>query len=210
MGRRTFDVVDLLELFTHWEAGRSQSQIADSLNLDRKTVRKYTAPLADRGLEPGGPPAGEQVWEQRIAEWFPEVVDRRLRQVTWPQIEAHRDYIVEQLGEGVTVSTISQRLTDEHGLVASESSVRRWMNANLTEQVARHRASPPRPPVEPGSEAQIDYGRLGSWVDPATDRRRTLWAFVMVLACSRLMFVHPVLRLDQTSWCASHVLAFEY
>ena len=90
MGRRSFDVVDLLELFTHWEAGRSQSQIADSLNLDRKTVRKYTAPLAERGLEPGGPPAGEQVWEQRIAEWFPEVVDRRLRQVTWPQIEAHR------------------------------------------------------------------------------------------------------------------------
>lgn len=210
MGRRSFDVVDLLELFTHWEAGRSQSQIADSLNLDRKTVRKYTAPLVQRGLVPGGPPVGEQVWEQRIAQWFPQVVDRRLRQVTWPQIEAHRDYIVEQLGEGVTVATISQRLTDEHGLIASESSVRRWMNANLTEQVARHRASPPRPPVEPGSEAQIDYGALGSWVDPATDRRRTLWAFVMVLACSRLMFVHPVLRLDQTSWCASHVLAFEY
>ena len=49
---------------------------------------------------PGGPPVGEQVWEQRIAEWFPGVVDRRLRQVTWPQIEAHRDYIVEQLREG--------------------------------------------------------------------------------------------------------------
>ena len=80
------------------------------------------------------------------------------------------------------------------------------MNANLAEQVARSKASPPRPPVEPGSEAQIDYGRLGSWIDPATDRQRTLWAFVMVLACSRLMFVHPVFRLDQTSWCASHVL----
>src|SRR6478609_8342914 len=119
MGRRSFDVVDLLELFTHWEAGRSQSQIADSLNLDRKTVRKYTAPLVERGLVPGGSPAGEQVWEQRIAQWFPGVVDRRLRQVTWPQIEAHWDFIVEQLGEGVTVATISQRLTDERGLIAS-------------------------------------------------------------------------------------------
>jgi transposase len=210
MGRRSFDVVDLLELFTHWEAGRSQAQIADSLNLDRKTVRKYTAPLVARGLVPGGPPAGDLVWEQRIMAWFPQVIDRRLRQVTWPQIEAHRDFIVDQLEAGVTVSTISQRLTHEHGLSASESSVRRWMSANLAEQVARSKASPPRPPVDPGSEAQIDYGALGSWLDPVTDRRRTVWAFVMVLSCSRVMFVHPVLRLDQTSWCESHVLAFGY
>ena len=116
MGRRSFDVVDLLELFTHWEAGRSQSQIAASLNLDRKTVRKYMAPLVAQGLVPGGPPAGEQVWAQRIADWFPEVTDRRLRQLTWPEIETHRDYIVEQLGEDVTVATISQRLTDEQRL----------------------------------------------------------------------------------------------
>lgn len=210
MGRRTFDVVDLLELFVHWEAGRTQSQIADSLNIDRKTIRKYRAPLVERGLEPGGPPAGEQVWLQRIAEWFPGVTDRRLRQVTWPEIEAHRDYIVEQLGKGVSVATISQRLRDEHGVVASESSVRRWLEGNLAEEVARRKASPARPPVEPGSEAQIDYGALGSWLDPGTGRRRTVWAFVMVLSCSRLMFVHPVLRLDQTSWCASHVLAFDY
>jgi len=40
MGRRSFDVVDLTELFVHWEAGRSQVQIGESLDLDRKTVRK--------------------------------------------------------------------------------------------------------------------------------------------------------------------------
>ncbi|ACV79798.1 hypothetical protein Namu_3473 [Nakamurella multipartita DSM 44233] len=65
MGRRSFDVVDLLELFTHWEAGRSQSQIADSLNLDRKTVRKYTAPLVQRGLGPDSliwPRVGGSTW----------------------------------------------------------------------------------------------------------------------------------------------------
>ena len=35
----------------------------------------------------------------------------------------------------------------------------------------------------------------------AADRRPTEWAFVMVPARTRLMFVHPVPRLDQTSWC---------
>ena len=163
MGRRSFDVVDLTELFVHWEAGRSQVQIGESLNLDRKTIRKYLAPAVADGLVPGGPPAGEQVWAQRIAEWFPGLSDGRLRQVTWPEIEAHRDYIVKQLAEDVTVSTISSRLIAEKGLTASRSSVRRWIVANLAEQAARSRASVPRGPVEPGSEAQIDYGKLGSW-----------------------------------------------
>ena len=89
MGRRTFDVVDLTELFVHWEAGRSQVQISESLNLDRKTVRKCLAPALAEGLVPGGPPAGELVWAQRIAGWFPEVSDARLRQVTRSAIEVH-------------------------------------------------------------------------------------------------------------------------
>ena len=52
------------------------------------------------------------------------MVDRGLRQVTWPEIAAHRDYISAQLAAGVTVSPIHQRLVDEHGLVASVASVR--------------------------------------------------------------------------------------
>ncbi len=210
MGRRTFDVVDLTELFVHWEAGRSQVQISESLNLDRKTVRKFLAPALAEGLVPGGPPAGELVWTQRIAGWFPGLSDARLRQVTWPAIEVHRDYIVAQLKDEVTVSTISSRLSAEKGLAASESSVRRWITANLAEEAARRRVSVPRGPIDPGSEAQIDYGRLGSWTDPATGTRHTVQAFVMVLACSRLIFVRPVIRMDQTSWCDSHVEAFAF
>ena len=31
---------DLVELFTHWHAGRSQVQLSESLGIDRKTIRK--------------------------------------------------------------------------------------------------------------------------------------------------------------------------
>ena len=61
-----------------------------------------------------------------------------------------------------------------------------------------------------GSEGQIDYGKLGMWVDPATGTKHTIWAFVLVLACSRVMFVRPVIRLDASSWCDSHVRAFAF
>src|SRR6185312_12045788 len=118
----------------------------------RKTVRKFLAPAVAEGLVPGGSPAGELVWAQRIGRWFPGLCDARLRQVTWPAIEAHRDYIVKQLADEVTVSTISARLIAERGLTASRSSLRRWIAANLAEEAARSRVTVPRGPVEPGSE----------------------------------------------------------
>ena len=205
-------MIDLVEIYVHWYAGRSQVQIADSLGLDRKTVRKYLAPVTAEGLVAGGPPVmSEADWRARAASWFPGLVDKGLRQVTWPAIDAHRDYVSAQLAAGVTVSTIHQRLVDERALVASVASLRRWVGANLPEEARRAQVRVLRPgPVEPGSEAQIDYGRLGMWTDPATGRRHTVQAFVMVLACSRYMFVRPVLRMDQEAWTRCHVEAFAF
>lgn len=59
--------------------------------------------------------------------------------------------------------------------------MRRWIATHFAEEVARERVTVPRGPVDAGSEAQIDYGRLGMWFDPATARRVAVWAFVMVL-----------------------------
>ena len=205
-------MIDLIEIYVHWYAGRSQAQIAESLGLDRKTVRKYLGPVVASGLVPGGPPVmTEAVWRDRAQSWFPALVDKGLRRVTWPAIDVHRDYITAQLKAQVTVSTIYQRLVDEHALVASVASLRRWVAGNLPEEARRAAVRVLRPgPVEPGSEAQIDYGRLGVWTDPATGRRHTVQAFVMVLACSRYMFVRPVLRMDQEAWTRCHVEAFAF
>jgi hypothetical protein len=210
MARRSFDVFDLIELFTHWHGGRSQRQLAESLGIDRKTVAKYLAPAIEESLLPGRDPVTGQEWSAHIARWFPEVADPGLRATTWPEIEAHRDRIVAWLAADVTVATIAQRLRDDHGMGASESSVRRWIWANLSEESVREKVTVPRGAVEPGSEAQIDYGRLGMWLDPAIGRRVAVWAFVMVLSCSRHLFVQPVVRMDQSSWCGSHVAAFEF
>jgi transposase len=211
MARRTFDVVDITEILVHWHAGRSKSEIAASLGVDRRTVSKYVAPAAKAGIGPGGPPVAEARWAELVREWFPELADGRLRQVTWPVIEAHRDYIAAQLEAGVTMATIWQRLRDERGLAVSVASFRRWVAANLPEETRRAQVRVLRPhPVEAGAEAQIDYGQLGRWRDPATGRRHVVWVFAMVLCCSRHMFVRPVIKLDQRAWTECHVLAFEF
>src|SRR5664279_1702098 len=119
------------------------------------------------------------------------------------------NYIMEQLKEGVTQATIHQRLVDERGLDTSYSSLRRWISGNLPEEARRARVTVWRPPVDPGSEAQIDYGKLGFWRQPSGERV-SIWAFVMVLACSRFMFVRPVIRMTQESWTRAHVEAFAF
>jgi transposase len=209
MARRSFDVVNVTEILVHWDAGRSQSEIATSLGLDRKTVRKYLAPALEAGLEPGGG-RNEQDWSVLVTEWFPGLADASLRQVSWPLIEPHHDYIVEQLEAGVTKATIHQRLRDEHGLTASVASVKRWIAANLPEQALRTKVTVLGDDPPPGAEAQIDYGYLGMWTDPRSGRRRRVWGFVMVLCCSRHLFLRPVLRMDQAAWTQCHVAAFEF
>ena len=83
----------------------------------------------------------------------------------------------------MTVTTIHQRLRDERGLAVSIASFRRYVAANVPEETRRSQVKVLRPwPAEPGAEAQIDYGRLGRWLDPAAAKPVTVWAFVMVLA----------------------------
>jgi hypothetical protein len=115
MARRSFDMFDLIELFTHWHAGRSQRQLAESLGIDRKTIAMYLAPAIAESLTPGGEPITEQAWAAHIGRWFPEVADPGLRATTWPGIEVHRDRIRGWLTAEVTAATIGQRLRDEHG-----------------------------------------------------------------------------------------------
>ena len=45
-------MTDFVEMFRHWNAGRSQVQIHEALNIDRKTIRKYLAPALAEGLQP--------------------------------------------------------------------------------------------------------------------------------------------------------------
>jgi transposase len=211
MARRTFDVIDVTEILVHWHAGRSLNEMSQSLGVDRKTIRKYVAPAVAAGIAPGGAAKGEGEWQDLVREWFPELADTRLRQVTWPAIAEHHDYIAGQLRAGVRMSTVHQRLRDEHGLAASVASFRRYVAANVPEEARRAQVTVWSPrAAEAGEQAQIDYGMLGRWLDPASGRLRTVWAFVMVLACSRHMFVRPVLKMDQRAWTECHVEAFAF
>lgn len=211
VARKTFTVTDFVEMFRHWNAGRSQVQIQQALNMDRKTIRKYLAPAVAEGLAPTPDEVfDDDLWRGRVRRWFPELVDPAARAIRWEHIAPHHRWITDQLDVPVTVATIAQRLRDDHHVEVSESTVRRYIAATFTEDRTEAKVTVPRGLVEPGSEAQIDYGKLGMWFDPALGRRAAVWAFAMILSCSRQLFVQPVFTLDQRSWNDSHVAAFEF
>ena len=150
-------MIDVTEILMHWHAGRSKNEMAASLGVDRKTLRKYIAPAEAAGIIPGGVPKSEQEWAELVRGWFPQLADTRLRQVTWPAIGEHHDYITAQLAAGVRMSTIWQRLRDEHGLAVSPASFRRYVAANVPEETRRAQVRVWNPrPAEAGEQAQID------------------------------------------------------
>jgi hypothetical protein len=130
MARRTFDISDLVEIYTRWQAGHSIREISSTLGIDRKTVRKYLAPAMAAGLRPGGPPIPAAQWAAHLATWFPQVADVRLRQPTWPEIAAHHTEIARLRKAGVAQATIHQWLRAETGLTASLASLKRYVAAN--------------------------------------------------------------------------------
>src|SRR5712691_4254306 len=81
MARRTFTMVDVAEILEHWYAGRAKVEVARSLGVDAKTVRRYVAAAEAAGMAPGGPPVSEEQWRALARDWFPQLAGTGIRQV---------------------------------------------------------------------------------------------------------------------------------
>ncbi len=202
-------MIDIVEILEHWYAGRPKAQVADSLGVDRKTVRRYVTRAEEAGFVPGGPPVTTEAWAALVREWFPELVVPELRSATFAQCLAHHEAVKAGLATN-HLSTVFQRLRDEAGFAASESSLRRYVAIALPGETVADRVTVRKDDPPSGEEGQVDYGRLGMWFDPEAGRRRALWAFVLVLSASRHLFVRPTLVMDQVEWVAAHVGAAEF
>src|SRR6266849_1957847 len=220
MARRSLRVADVVEVLEHWAAGRPLRAIAESLGLDRHTVRKYVTPARESGFGPGvgPPPEGSPARPRPLRSCGPgQVRDTPERRklpspqvAAWDELASRHDEIAERLKVN-RPSTVWQRMHDDHGLQASLPSFRRYALATLPEAYGRRvsitvrRDDPP-----PGDEAQVDYGRLGKWTDPKTGETMILNAFILVLSFSRHMFVAVVRRMDAATWLDCHVRAFAF
>ncbi|MGH3261654.1 MAG: IS21 family transposase, partial [Trebonia sp.] len=189
-------------------AGEGLRKIAGSLGISRNTVREYIRAAesaeigADRALS-----ADE--WVAFVRAHFPGIEDHAARSVWWRDLDGQREEIAKGL-ETNHVTTVWQRLHAAGKVKASLSTFRRYVRERMPKPIDPREVVVHGPEAEPGESAEVDFGRLGLWTDPASGRRRVLWAFLMVLAHSRHMFVRPVLRMDKRTWLECHVRAFSF
>jgi hypothetical protein len=146
-------VIDVVEILEHWYSGRPKLLVAESLGIDRKTVRKYVTPAERAGFVPGGPPVTTEQWVALAQEWFPELLVPELRSTGFAECNGFHDQIKAGLATN-TLATVHQRLRDESGLSVSESTLRRYADVALADQMLLAKVTVRKDDPPPGEEGQ--------------------------------------------------------
>jgi hypothetical protein len=121
---------------------------------------------------------------------------------------------LQGLGEGqrydrwqMTAKQVWRLVVEEKDLRVSYCTAKRYLRSRFQFGAP---AVTVRLEVEPGSQAQVDFGSVGLIVDAETARRRRAWAFVMTLSFSRHRFVRFVFRQDVATWIDCHARAVAF
>jgi transposase len=121
-------------------------------------------------------------------------------------LEPFKPYIVDRLTEHpeLTSTRLAAELR-ERGYVNGVAQLRRFV---AKVRAPRMRKAYLRVEVEPGEQAQVDWGSFGSLRIGRT--QRPLSAFAMVLSWSRALYVDFSLDMKMETFCAMHRRALEF
>jgi transposase len=203
MSNRRLSTMDLHQLLRRLRANEKDRGIARAMHLDRRTVAKYRAWATTQHLLEGDLP--DLAMLHALAK---ETLDSTTPS---PQnqssVEAYADQIRAWLEQGLTATLIHQKLAEQPGFTGSRAAV--W---RLTQKL-RPAQTPKvvlRLETPPGEVAQVDFGEVTPLVDPQTGELRRTYAFVMVLAWSRHMYVEFVFDQKIPTWLLCHQHACEF
>ena len=99
------------------------------------------------------------------------------------------DQVYQWLTGGRLKVTRVQELLATRGCAVSYTSLRRFIRkCNWGRRSVR---TVRMADTTPGEVAEVDFGRLGMIADPATGKRKAVWALIIVLSYSRHCFVWP-------------------
>jgi len=190
MGFREVSMVQLREILRLWLRGGSYRAIEQLTTTNRKTVRRYVRAGQEAGLQRDG--SEDQLTDQLLASLAHAVRPGRRHGFghgrAWVLLESNRSFIKEKLDDDLTLTkicTLVRRRTGEH---IPYRTLHRFCVQELgfrTPQLTVRVDD-----CEPGSEVQVDFGRMGIMFDPQTKRRRVLWALIFTAVYSRHMFVY--------------------
>ena len=206
MARREVTMNEIVEVVYQWHQGAGVKGISRSLGLDRKTVRKYVRLAQVAGIARSIPFPEETALLSILRE---RASSSSLRETPAQDVLApHREWLGEMIkAEHMTAKQVWRLLRERTDLTVSYPTVKRYLRAQF--QFGGPSVCV-RLEVEPGSQAQVDFGYAGLMADPQSGRTRRAWAFIMSLSYSRHRFVRFVFRQDAPTWIDCHIRAFEF
>ncbi len=191
MPYRELSMIEVREVLRRYVGGAGLRAIAPGTGLDRKTVAKYLRAGMAGGLAPGGPPPTDA----QVATVLAQLQGPRGgRPATTSEVlRPHQAQLQAWLGEGLRLTKIARRLRAQ-GVTVSYSTLYRFAQAACgfgAPTVTVRLADPP-----PGEVAEVDFGVLGCWTDPATGTRRRVSGLLVTLCHSRYACLAVSLRQD--------------
>lgn len=188
MAFREVSVVVVREILRLWLSGHGYRSIARLALVDRKSARRYVEAAIAAGLDRER--GEEQLTEELLAEVVAAVPAGRPpgdRGRTWRALVEHKAFITERLDKGLTIVRVQRDLARHKGLEVPSRTLYRFCVAECGTAVKRTTVRIDDP--EPGSELQVDFGRMGLLLDPEVARRRVCYALVFTAGYSRHTFV---------------------
>ena len=184
---REIRVHEVVEMLRRWQAGQGLRTIEAAVGVDRKTVRRYVDAAVAAGLTRGATEVDEAVVAQVVERVRPHRPDGHGH--GWAGCVANHDRLKRWLvDEGLTVVKAGELLARE-GTVIPARTLHRYALEVLGVGRTARRATMPVADGEPGSEVQVDFGKMGFLVDPDSGRRRVVHALIFTAVFSRHCYV---------------------
>ena len=181
---------EIREVLRLWLRGEADRTIARLALVDRKTVKRYVDAGQACGLVPDG--SEDQLTDELIGQVCERVRPHRPdgHGAAWASVRANHDQLeVWLVKEGLTVVKAHDLLTRQ-GTVVPQRTLHRYALEELGVGPSVRCTTVRVADGEPGSECQIDFGKMGLIPDPTTDRRRVVWALIFTAVYSRHCYVH--------------------
>jgi hypothetical protein len=190
MSYREVSVIEIREILRLWLEGRGLRVVARLSGTDRKTVRRYVEMAQSCGVDRDGGVC--QLTDELLTAVVAGVRRKRPngKSAAWETVAAQAEQIKAWLDQGLTLTKV-HILLGRRGVVVSYRTLNRYATTELG--FGQRRATVRVADCEPGSEVQVDFGRLGLLTD-AEGQRRVVKGLIFTAVYSRHMFVYPTYR----------------
>jgi transposase len=188
MTYRELSMIEVKEILRLWLGGRSLRDVSKLSGTDRKTVRRYVETARACGMDRDG--GSVQLTDELLAAVAVGARPQRPtgRGASWQALAGQHEQLKAWTDAGLTLTKM-HALLGRRGVVVSYRTLHRYATTELG--FGQRRATVPVVDGEPGSEVQVDFGRLGLIPDPVRGTQRVVHGLIFTAVYSRHTFVYP-------------------